>query len=114
MHGMGAVTALNAGSVEASPRLVKAAREFEAQMMKELLKPMTEAGAEAGEEEEGESGGALREFAAEAFGEALSARGGLGIAKEIVKSLGQSAEPVATQGQPGQGVQNRTSVAPND
>ena len=56
-----------------SPRLVRAAHEFEAQMMKELLKPMTGSdaltGAEDGDSDSGAgSGGALGEFASEALG----------------------------------------------
>jgi Rod binding domain-containing protein len=71
-------------------RLVKAAHEFEAQMMKELLGPMTEeddssvSGAAAG------SGGILGEFGVEALGRALSEQGGLGIASSIVRSLTHS------------------------
>ena len=64
------------------PRLVRAAHEFEAQMMKELLKPMTDAD---GLDGRGRrlgfgSGGALGEFASEALGQALSEQGGFGIA----------------------------------
>jgi Rod binding domain-containing protein len=71
-----------------SPRLVNAAHEFEAQMMKELLKPMTggDALTNDGDEDQG-SGGALGEFASEALGRALSDRGGFGIATSIVKEL---------------------------
>ena len=74
------------------PRLVKAAHEFEAQMMKELLKPMMERSALGGEEEDQDagSGGALGEFASEALGRALSERGGFGISKQIVRDLSHS------------------------
>jgi len=72
-----------------SPKLVRAAHEFEGQMMKELLKPMTVGDSVSGEEGDSESGsgGALGEFASEALGQALSARGGFGIANQIVKEL---------------------------
>jgi Rod binding domain-containing protein len=77
-----------------SPRLVRAAQEFEAQMMKELLKPMTGKDALTGEtaEEGGDSGatGALGEFASEALGQALSRNGGFGIADRIVHELSRS------------------------
>ncbi len=77
-----------------SPRLVKAAHEFEGQMMKELLKPMTGGDALTGVEDDSDSGvgsgGALGEFASEALGQALSQRGGFGIADRIVGALSQS------------------------
>ena len=67
------------------PRLVAAAHEFEAQMMKELLKPLEQSSlsSEGSEGEEG-SGGALGEFATEALGTSLSRHGGLGIANRIL------------------------------
>ncbi len=78
-----------------SPRLVRAAHEFEGQMMKELLKPMTSGdaltGAEDSDSDSGAgSGGALGEFASEALGKALSERGGFGIADRIVRELSHS------------------------
>ncbi len=74
------------------PRLTRAAHEFEAQMMKELLKPMTDQGGLAGAEGDAGSGsgGALGEFAAEALGRGLSERGGLGIAASIERTLSHS------------------------
>ena len=77
------------------PRLVRAAHEFEGQMMQELLKPMTSGDAltgEAGDDDAGSSG-ALGEFASEALGQALSRRGGFGIADRIVKDLSRSGNP---------------------
>jgi Rod binding domain-containing protein len=79
--------------------LVRAAHEFEGQMMKELLGPMTNGdsltGAEDGDSDLGSgsgagSTGALGEFASEALGKALSERGGFGIADRIVKELSRS------------------------
>jgi Rod binding domain-containing protein len=74
------------------PRLVKAAHEFEAQMMKELLKPMMEKDVLGGEGEDSDagSGGALGEFASEALGRALSEQGGFGLSKQIVRDLSHS------------------------
>jgi len=73
------------------PRLVKAAHEFEAQMMKELMKPLSDGGSLTGADADGDdaegSGGALGEFAQEALGRALSEHGGFGIATSIVKQL---------------------------
>ncbi len=85
------------------PRLVRAAHEFEGQMMKELLKPMTGGdaltGAEDGDSDSGAgSEGALGEFASEALGQALSQRGGFGIADKIVKELSHSGHRHGMQG----------------
>jgi Rod binding domain-containing protein len=77
-----------------SPRLVKAAHEFEGQMMQELLKPRTNSDGLTGEDGDSDSdagsGGALGDFATEALGQALSQHGGFGIANQIVKELGHS------------------------
>lgn len=77
-------------STAVQPRIRQAAEEFEAQMMKELIKPMTSdslfANGTDGDDGPG-SAGALNEFAADALGKALSARGGFGIASRIVDTL---------------------------
>jgi Rod binding domain-containing protein len=93
-----AATTAAASDAQASPqpRLVRAAHEFEAQMMKELLKPLRSGSGLTGDEEG--SGGALGEFASEALGRALSEAGGLGIADSIVKDLSRSGtKPVTAQ-----------------
>jgi Rod binding domain-containing protein len=86
-----APTALPAtGASTPQPRLVHAAHEFEAQMMKELLKPLSQNDGLTGSGDQGDdegSGGALGEFASEALGRALSDAGGFGIASSIVKQL---------------------------
>lgn len=83
-----------------SPKLVQAAREFEAQMMKELLQPMTGKDALTGEEADssGDAGstGALGEFASQALGQALSRAGGFGIASRIVQDLSHSGTKLET------------------
>jgi Rod binding domain-containing protein len=80
----------------APPRLVRAAHEFEGQMMQELLKPMTNSDALTGEDSDSDSdagsGGALGDFATEALGQALSQHGGFGIANRILKELGHSGD----------------------
>jgi Rod binding domain-containing protein len=72
-----------------SPRLVRAAQEFEGQMMQQLLKPMTNGDALTGADEDSNAGsaGALGELACEALGRSLSERGGLGIANRIIQEL---------------------------
>jgi Rod binding domain-containing protein len=90
--------AAQSGSATAapSPRLTRAAHEFEAQMMKELLKPLTGSSALDGDDRESDaglgsgSGGALGEFATEALGQALSEQGGFGIASGIIHELSHS------------------------
>ena len=87
-----------AGAATPSPRLVKAAHEFEAQMMKELLQPMTSGDGLTGDDTESGSGGVLASFASEALGRALSDRGGLGIATSIVHALaGRGNAPPASR-----------------
>jgi Rod binding domain-containing protein len=72
------------------PRLIRAAHEFEAQMMKELLKPLASGNGLNGSEDESGSAGALGEYAGEALGRALSEAGGFGIANRIVGQVSQS------------------------
>jgi Rod binding domain-containing protein len=93
-----AATAASTGGTTPQPRLVRAAHEFEAQMMKELLKPMTGGDSLTGEDGDSDanSGGALGEFASEALGRALSERGGFGIANSIVQDLSHSGNRTAT------------------
>lgn len=77
-----------------SPQLVRAAHEFEGQMMKELLKPMTAGDGLTGTDDDNDSAegssSALGEFASETLGQALSERGGFGIATSIVRELSQA------------------------
>ena len=92
-----------------SPRLVKAAHEFEAQMMKELLQPMMQGNGLDDDDGGGDddssglglgsgsgSGGALAEFASQSLGQALSQRGGFGIANQIIRELGRAGNPKST------------------
>jgi Rod binding domain-containing protein len=77
-------------SAEAStlpPRLIKAAHEFEAQMMKELLKPMTTGDSFLLKDGGADDGGILGEFSVEALSQALSERGGLGISRRILDDV---------------------------
>ena len=71
--------------------LVRAAHEFEGQMMKELLQPLIADDSLEGDEENPGSGlgstNAMGEFAAEALGRAMSDGGGFGIASRIVSQL---------------------------
>lgn len=84
----GAVSGQTATTNTPSPKLVRAAHEFEGQMMEELLKPMMNSSDPlTGDDEQSGSGGTLGEFATEALGKALSQQGGFGIADGIIKEL---------------------------
>lgn len=84
-------TANLAGSTTSStapqPRLVKAAHEFEAAMMKELMAPLEPGHDPLGGAEDGGSSSALGSFAGEALGKALSEHGRFGIADRIIHQL---------------------------
>jgi Rod binding domain-containing protein len=98
MHAVGA--AIQTGNQESQltpqPRLVRAAHEFEAQMMKELLKPMSADDALTGEEGGTGSEAALGDYASESLGRSLSEHGGFGIANRIVHDLSHSGNRTAT------------------
>jgi peptidoglycan hydrolase FlgJ len=85
--GTSAGAAQLAGPVP-QPRLVKAAHEFEAAMMKELMTPL-EPGHDqlGGDGDDTGSSSALSSFAGEALGKALSEHGGFGIATKIIHQL---------------------------
>lgn len=75
------------GNTATNPKLVKAAHEFEASLMQELMKPLLPGHDPLDGDEESGSGSALTAFAGEALGKALSERGGLGIATRIIHQL---------------------------
>lgn len=80
-----------------SPKLVAAAHEFEAQMMKELLKPLSSDGLASDDcDSDSGSGNALASYATEAFGKALSNGGGFGVANSIIASLFHSHSQVTS------------------
>ena len=89
-------TANTNGLSTPQPRLVRAAHEFEAQMMKELLKPMTESASITGEEDDEGSTGALGQYASESLARSLSDHGGLGIANQIIRDLSHSSNQKVT------------------
>ena len=96
MCAIGAVQAPGDLASGPQPRLVQAAHEFEAQMMKELLKPMTSSSSLDGNEEDRESPGPMADFASEALGQALRKQGGLGIANTIIRSLSRNEKIVGS------------------
>ncbi len=93
-----------ATSVPASPgpmsppnsRLDKAAHQFEAMLLQELLKPLTSSRDEGGDAEVdsltgGSSSGPLQSFGTQAVAESLANTGALGFATQIASSLQQHA-----------------------
>lgn len=73
------------------PRVAKAAQEFEASLMKELLRPLQQSGCSGGEMESDGSNDALNSFASDALAGAISSHGGFGIARQIVEHLTRGA-----------------------
>jgi len=90
MRAIGAVSSESQSPTVPQPRLVQAAHEFEAQLMRELLKPMANGASIDGDDLDASSGGALADFATDALGQALSRHGGLGIAPSILHSLSRN------------------------
>ena len=89
-HGQAAAT-------NSQQRLIRAAHEFEGQMLKELLKPLTAGDGLTGDESEDCSKGILGEFSSEALGKALSEQGGFGIADRILSDFSRSGNQPGTE-----------------
>lgn len=74
-----------------SPKLERAAHEFEACFIQELLKPMREQADLSGSDQDSDSGSgsedALRSFGMESIARSISERGGLGIARLVLQKL---------------------------
>ena len=105
MQAVLATTTANPADASApSPRLVRAAHEFEAQMMNELMRPLTQCSSLTGEDGDSVSGsgGALGSFATEALGRGLSEHGGFGIARSVLEDLSHSGQKAAN----GKGTEN--------
>lgn len=90
MHAIEGVSTNISSAMVPQPRLIQASHEFEAQLMKELLKPMAVGTSLDGDESDSRSGAVLGDFATEALGQALSRQGGLGIANSILHSLSRN------------------------
>ncbi|MBS1821213.1 MAG: rod-binding protein [Acidobacteria bacterium] len=74
--------------VERRAKLADAAQQFEAMMLQELLKPMRSSEDDlSGEKSEDSSFDTIASFGTEAVAKAISRRGGLGIAKQVVQQL---------------------------
>jgi Rod binding domain-containing protein len=95
VHGVVIGVEGSSRSAVSENRLIRAAHEFEGQMLKELLKPLASGGLDGGGDE-GESNGVLGDFAAEALGRGLSERGGVGIATQILGHLSRTGNTPGT------------------
>lgn len=75
-------------------RLVDAAHQFEGLFLQQMLKPMSSMGKEdkgsSSDEDDGGDGGPLQSYGTEAMAKAISAAGGLGIAREVLAKLAPS------------------------
>jgi peptidoglycan hydrolase FlgJ len=81
-----------------NPRLVSAAHEFEASLMKEFLKPLQHDSLFAEDGKDGEDGGsdaALMDYGTEMMAKAISEHGGFGIARTILNHFKASGEHAA-------------------
>jgi len=88
----------SAGKIAPSPQLVKAANEFEANFLGELLKPLREdplfgdgsglGGDNLGSDGPGGAMGTIGNLASEALAQAIAKQGGLGIARQVLAELG--------------------------
>ncbi|WP_026443124.1 hypothetical protein [Pseudacidobacterium ailaaui] len=83
-------TAVHAGGAQPNPRLESAAHEFEAMLMKEMLKPLQEDGLFPDESSTEGSADTLMSYGAEAMAKGISEHGGLGIATQILKHFQES------------------------
>ena len=90
-----ALTSIPATAAKPSdPKLERSAHQFEASLMAELSKPLQESDGLTGDGDAGEgSGGALAGFASESLAQAISERGGFGIAARILRQLEPSQSP---------------------
>lgn len=82
-------------TTQLSPRLISAAHEFEACLMKEFLKPLQQDSLFADEgdmtdDDAGGSAGTLMSYGAEVMAKAISEHGGFGIAQKILDHFKES------------------------
>ena len=74
---------------KADPKLVDGARQFEAMMLEQMLKPLSFGGSpdDPGGESEGGAAGTIRGFGTEAVAKAVAMGGGFGLARQIVRQV---------------------------
>ncbi|MHB1022541.1 MAG: hypothetical protein ACYC46_06280 [Acidobacteriaceae bacterium] len=105
-------TTLNSVSAKGSThdaKLEKAAHEFEASMMQELLKPMrakdplfsADSSMAGGGDDSGDSAGVMADYGTQVMAEAISQSGGLGIAKQVITQVERDESLRASAGKAG-------------
>jgi Rod binding domain-containing protein len=104
----GAGTAQDKGANKGlDPRLKPAAHEFEASLMEEIVKPMLKdplfSSGTDGQSGDG-SDQTLMSFGAQALAEAISNRGGFGIANKIIAHFEKQAQPAKSDGGNSEGI----------
>ena len=89
---------LPAASTDQLTRIRRTAKDFESQLIGQMLQPMFDGLSTDGEFDGGEAEGTYRSFMTDAFGKQMSRSGGIGVApmveREMLKMQGLS-EPVA-------------------
>lgn len=74
-----------------SLRLHQAAEQFEAMLLKDLLKPLSESEGMGGGSDGGGQSGTLQQFAVDAIAGTMATSGALGFAKQIEQTLSRGA-----------------------
>ena len=105
-------TSIAQGATEAykAQRLTKAAHQFEAMLLGEMLKPLGKTEDEAMSGAESSGSNPLQSLGVEAVAGALANSGALGFARQIAQAL-QSHRPSAATAAPTGGPNNRTNVS---
>jgi flagellar protein FlgJ len=91
--GAARTAGVQGGSMDAQKqaKLVDGAKQFEAMLLNEMLKPLKFGQAEASDEAADETGGGqsdtIRGFATEAMSKAIANTGGFGLAKQIISQV---------------------------
>lgn len=86
ISGIGTGNALSTEAIQ-DKKLVAGAHEFEAMLLGEMMKPLKFGDESSDEDSEGGAAATVRSMGTEAMAKAISAGGGLGIAREILTQV---------------------------
>jgi Rod binding domain-containing protein len=88
--------------IQTHSKLTDAAQQVEAMLMQEILKPMRSSEDEWGGEEKTDSASdTVSSFGTEALAKAVSQRGGLGIARQVVRQVAAERQEISQKGRCG-------------